>query len=91
MSKNLVFKGVLRAIKVKTLSALVTNLNNLSADELSSLKGITSNIQTQMSTLANKMENVLTQQTAFKSTLSAAVQKKKRFENSHCRLYFGGV
>ena len=81
--KDLVVTGLVKLIRHATIRELVVEaVNQVTKEEIDTLKGVKSNIQEQLSTITNVVDTAKTEQTTWKSAIANAINRIKRNPNN---------
>lgn len=81
--KDLVVTGIAKLLRNVTVSELVAEaINSVTKEEMNNLKGISSNIQSQLSAVNGDVSTAQTLQNAFKSGVTDAINKIPRNPNT---------
>lgn len=81
--KDLVVTGLVKLIRHATIRELVVDaINQVTKEEIDTLKGVTSNIQEQINSISNTVSVANTNQTTWKTAIANAINRIKRNPNN---------
>lgn len=81
--KDLVVTGIVKLLRNATINTLVTEaINTVTKQEIDTLKGVSSNIQTQLNSIGSTVDTARTEQTTFKNGIANAINNIPRNPNA---------